>query len=554
VKRLVGVAVVGLLLLGARGEAVAVGNLNNHGGNTMQSARVHLIFWLPSGTSFDTTVMDGVGNYESLLERFVNDVSATSYLNVVTQYPGQCGTNQCVLSNGMGVVSLGGAFLDTRAYPHAGTQMDPLQDSDIQGEVSHAISVNGWTAGNDAEFFVLTGAGIEECNGSGSCTFNVFCAYHGNFSSSGTPVIYGYLSDASFNSGGCGEGISTGANGQVASDREVALMSHEFFESLTDPGTSSSAWWNSSDGNEIGDNCNQQPASVTLNGNPYNVQLEWSNDTSSCVSAFGPSVRLDITTGGDDLRGDSSASASLERADFSSIEGVTLKKQSDSGWSNDSGHIVVAGYSGGRTEMANLAMTLGEHDGFIETDDNWNINAVVARLLDPTGAPICEQDLSGDPLTRLTGSVPTATFATPSCAPATTTTMFDHITFNIVTGGDDLRSDSEAQATIAVAGQAPQTVELKSQSDASWDNNSTHIVTFALSSPQPLSAFVNVTISLIEHDGFIETDDNWNIQTVNVTLSSSMGGETCLFSGAGNPYVRLTGSAGSVTLTATTGC
>jgi hypothetical protein len=552
VKRLVSVAVAGLLLLGASGRAAAVGNLNNHGGPTMQTARVHLIFWLPAGTQFDSTVMDGIGNYQTLLERFVNDVSATGYLDIVTQYPGACDPNQCVLSNGPGVVSLGGSFLDTRAYPHAGTQMDPLQDSDIQNEITHAIAVNGWTAGVDAEFFVLTGAGIEECSGSG-CTFNTFCAYHGSFDS-GTKVIYGYLSDASFNSAGCGEGVSTSVNGQLSSDREVALMSHEFIESITDPLSSASAWWNSSDGSEIGDNCNQQPGFVSLGGNSYVAQLEWSNDTSSCVSTFGPSVRLDIATGGDDLRGDSTATASLERTDMSSIEGVTLKTQSDSSFGNNTGHIVVAGYSGGATELANLALTLTSHNGFIETDDNWNVDGVALRLLQPTGALICEQDLSGSPLTRLTGSAPTATFATPHCGPPPPPT-FDQITFGVVTGGDDLRGDSDATATITVMGLPPQTVTLKAQGDPSWDNNSTHTRMFTLSSAQPLSAFVNVTITLTSHNGFIETDDNWNIQTINVTLTSSGGGgSACLLSGAGNPFVRLTGSSPSITVTAGSGC
>jgi hypothetical protein len=539
---------------GLRGAA-AVGNLNNHGGPTMQTARVFLIFWLPSGTSFDTTVMGGVGNFESLPAAFVNDLSATSYLNIITQYPGQCGTNQCVLANRTGAVSLGGSFVDTRAYPHAGTRADPLQDSDIQGEVTHAVSVNGWTAGTDAEFFVFTGAGIEECQGSNNCTFNKFCAYHGSFSSSGTTVLYGYLSDASFNSAGCSEGLATGVNGQLASDREVALMSHEFFETITDPVSGSSAWWDSADGNEIGDNCNQQPATVALNGHSYDVQQEWSNDTASCVSSFGPSVQLAITTGDDDLRGDSSATASLERADFSSIETVTVKAQGAASFDNNTGHIVVAGYSGGATELADLALTLTSHNGFIETDDNWNVNGLVVRLLTATGGAICEQDLSGNPLTRLTGSVPTATFATPSCSPAPPMATFDTIFFNVVTGGDDLRGDSSATATVNIAGQAPQVLTLKSQSDASWDNNSTHTRMFTLASAQQLSAFVNVTVTLTSHNGFIETDDNWNIQTINVTLSSSGGGGTaCLFSGAGNPFVRLTGSGPSVTLNAGSGC
>jgi hypothetical protein len=538
-----------LIALSTLPRALAA-NLDNHGGPTMQAARVHFIFWLPPGTTFDPTAADGTGNYQTLEERFVNDLSASAYLNVMTQYPGQCGTNQCVLDNRAGVVSLGGSFLDTRAYPHAGTVADPLQDADIQAEVTHAIAARGWTAGPDAIFFVLTGAGIEECSGS-SCTFNAFCAYHGAFNAGN--IIYSYLSDASFNSAGCGEGIATGVNGQLSSDREIALMSHEFFEAIDDPRSDLSAWWSSTDGNEGGDNCNQLPATVVLNGNSYNTQQQWSNDTSSCVSSFGPSVQFNISTGGDDLRGDSTATASLARLDASSIQTVALKAQSEPSWNGGTGHIVVAGYDGGNTELANLGVTLASHSNLIETDDNWNINGLTVKLLSSTGDAICEQDLAGNPLTRLTGSDPTATFSTPNCSPAPAAATFDHVTFNIVTGGDDLRGDSEGTAQIAFVGSPAQTFTLKAQSDPSWDNGSTHIRTFALSSPQPLSAIFNITITKIEHNGFTETDDNWNIQTVNITLSGP-GGQSCLFSAAGDPFVRLTGTGNFVVLTPASGC
>jgi hypothetical protein len=553
-KRLgLGSVIAGLLVLAGAREAAAIGNLVNHGGPTMQSARVHFIFWLPPGTSFDPTVMGGVGNFESLPARFVNDLSGTAYFNTNTEYPGQCGASQCVVTNGPGVVSLGGSFVETRAYPHAGTRADPLQDSDIQNEITRAIAANGWTAGMDAEFFVLTAAGIEECSG-GPCTFDTYCAYHASFDSGGRKVIYGYLSDASFNVGGCSEGLATGTNGQLSSDREVALLTHEFFESITDPISGSSAWWNPSDGNEGGDNCNQIPSTVPLlNGNSYDVQRQWSNDTSSCIASFGPTVQLNIATGGDDLRGSSTATASLERTDLTSIRSVTLKGTRDPGFGGGSTHIVVAGYGGGATELANLGVTLTSHNGFIETDDNWNIDRLSLRLLAPSGALICQQDLAGDPLARLTGSVPTATFGTPSCSPPPPMATFDHMTFNIATGGDDLRGDSDVTARIAISGQPPQTVAIKAQSDPGFAGGSTKLLTFALASAQPLSAFGNVTLTLTSHNGFIETDDNWNIQTINVTLSGSSG-SACLFSGVGNPFSRLTGSGPSVTLTAGSGC
>ena len=50
-----------------------------------------------------------------------------------------------------------------------------------------------------------------------------------------------------------------------------------------------------------------------------------------------------------------------------------------------------------------------------------------------------------------------------------------------------------------------------------------------------------------------ETDDNWNIQNVSITVNGSSG-SACLYNHGGNPLARLTGSAPSVTLKPGTGC
>jgi hypothetical protein len=123
---------------------------------------------------------------------------------------------------------------------------------------------------------------------------------------------------------------------------------------------------------------------------------------------------------------------------------------------------------------------------------------------------------------------------------------FNQVTFNIVTGGDDLRGDSSATATVALPGGA-QTFTLKAQNDSGWGNNSDHVKSFNLPTAQPLSAFGDIDIRLTSHNGFLETDDNWNIQAVTVTLNSPQG-STTLLAKSGNPLARLTGSSPSVTL------
>lgn len=287
-------------------EALAANNLVYNGGPTMQNQiKIYLVYWLPPGVVLDTAAADGVGIVETLTQRFFEDVSDTQYLNIATQYPSTCGAKKCALANGLRAVVRGGAWVDTRTYPHAGTVADPLQDSDIQGEVSHAIAQNNWAIDSNTEVFVVTGvekstgAGIEECTSSTQCTGNIpvvgYCAYHSSFASGGNTILYGFLSDASFNTAGCGEGISSGPNGQLAADREVALMTHEFMETVTDPLVNANVAWLDSSGNEIGDKCNQVPATVRLGSRSYVVQQLWSNASSSCVSGYAPSVTPNVS-------------------------------------------------------------------------------------------------------------------------------------------------------------------------------------------------------------------------------------------------------------------
>ncbi len=93
-----------------------------------------------------------------------------------------------------------------------------------------------------------------------------------------------------------------------------------------------------------------------------------------------------------------------------------------------------------------------------------------------------------------------------------------------------------------------QTFTLKAQTDPGWANNSDHVKTFTIAgAAQPLSAFGAVTITLTSHNSFGETDDNWNIQSVNITVNGSSE-SAVVVNQSGDPLARLTGSAPSVTL------
>ncbi len=419
------VSVVAIALVLTAPQNSVAQNLVNFDGRVMQNeVRVFFIYWTPPGVVLDTTIANGTGNFTTVLGRFPSDVSGSGYLNILTQYPGICSGAPCVLRNGAASVTLGGSFVDVTAYPGGrGTRANPLSDADIQNAVTRATTTNGWTADLNAIFFVITGvfttgAPVEECAGS-ACTFNVFCGYHDHFNSGGVDIRYSYLSDASFN-GGCSEGLSgSSANGQLSTDREVVLMSHELFEAVTDPEVNT---WLDSAGNELGDKCNanttaSNAVAVTLNGSPYNVQTQFSNATASCVSTFGPSIKLTIGTGADDLRGNSSVAAALQGPASAAFGTFTLKAQPDAGWNNNTSHIGVGPFGAPSSALGRVALTLTSNNSLFQNNDNWIIQSVLIEVLNTTGVTQCSQSLGGNPLVQLGPNLPTASFDTPNCLP-----------------------------------------------------------------------------------------------------------------------------------------
>jgi hypothetical protein len=428
------------VLLCSAARCASQSNIPFNGGPIMQTNKVFLIFWLPAGSSYDTSVTGGVGNYETLLGSFIENVSGTTYYSVSGQYSGTCSSNPCFIQNSPGAVTLGGSFVDTRAYAHAdgtkaaGTDTDPLLDADIQHEVQTIMTQNHLADDITAEYFVYTASGIQECSGdpaSGAeCTFvnplniagQAFCAYHTAFTdSSGHNAVYAYMSDAAGAGGGCDEGLAVAPNVQIASDREVALTSHELTESVTDPLID--AW--ESNGNEIGDNCNQDPgtlqadgSNVALNGSKFAVQTTWSNFTSSCVLGL-PSLQLAIGTGSDDLRSDSSATAAPENAAFTSLQTFTLKTQTQPGWNNNTTNQQMWGFStAAAPQLGAVAITLAWHDSLFESPDGWNIQTIDGKVFDPANNLICQFSVSGNPFVRLGNGNAIVVVDSPGCLPS----------------------------------------------------------------------------------------------------------------------------------------
>lgn len=215
----------------------------------------YVIFWEPAGSTVS-------GTYHTLVQRYFNDIGGTPFYGLMGQYSG--------IAN---ISNLGGSWTDTRTFPAA-----PLQDSDIQAEVTHAMAANGWSAGIGHEFFVFTPKNINSCM-AGSCSFTTFCAYHNHFASGGADVLYADMPYAGTNLSACG--VASSPNNDADADAEISIISHEHFETVTDPDLNA---WSDLLGNEIGDKCRNSygptiagGGDVALHGHNYLVQEEYSN-------------------------------------------------------------------------------------------------------------------------------------------------------------------------------------------------------------------------------------------------------------------------------------
>ncbi len=261
-------------------------------GPIMKNPVIYNVFWLPTGHHYESDALASSDTrYENLINRWAADIGGSNYYNLVTQYPGSNGTPA-------NAVTFGGSWVDTAAYPVAGTQAAPLLDSNIQAEATNAATTNGWVQDGNHIYLVYTGFNVFECqSAAGDCNYfpaghtNAFCAYH--FFFGGSPTIYAFMGsdDQSGEPGGCSNGQAP--NGDAAADSEISSATHEFIESVTDPKIDN--WLSSvaTGQQEIGDLCNRVDgpnnvlapgADVYLNGDPYDVQMQWSNAVHACAT------------------------------------------------------------------------------------------------------------------------------------------------------------------------------------------------------------------------------------------------------------------------------
>lgn len=513
-----------------------------------------LIFWLPPGLHYDTNTNSSAGDtkYENTLSSFFTDLSGSTYFSLLTQYPGSCGVPQ--QQNCFGGISAR-AIVDPMPYGHTGDLSDALTDQNIRDEITRLINdPNNQLSGFDplsTEFFVFTAAHVQICNPSIGCSFHLngfdiggWCAYHafsGDFA-------YAVMPQDDSLGIGCHSGVNHSPHGRIA-DREIVAVSHELFESVSDP--QGNAWING-DSQEIGDNCNQNTSAtapdgsnVTLNGKPYVVQEMWSNNDDACVlgtsfTVSGATVETEALTGNDDLQGGSSAAAILTLQD-GTTQNVFLKSAGQPSWDNGSTHVRVSSFS----LSPSSSLTKDVISLFSTSGDKWQVQSLDLKVRNPNGSFLCEQIGSGSPLATITAQQ-SLTLSTPNCIPVVAPPNFDSVNINIQTGNDDAGSDS--QITAQLSGQShgiclkpstssnlahdpvcttngPNAVDQNGM--RSWSNWSQNNQTFMLDTVQnSTSGFGTIDIIFTEGDPscgdpFHEGCDNWDLQGITVSVFDS---------------------------------
>ncbi len=251
------------------------GNLVWNGGPVQHNPTQYLIFWGPSWAT-STNALNATGQ---LVKKYLTDVGATAFERVLTQY--HDGAGPITSAN-----TLAAAVMDTTAPPTDSTcGANTIQDSAILQEIVHAGQTQNWPAPSaDATYFVYTPPQYAINDGTGFCSRQDFCAYHGwsNTTPGFAYAVVPYVDDA-----GCQ--VPRSPNHDIVGDSLVSITSHEQMESASDPQVGKG--WIDRATFEIGDKCAPDYSkgyTLLHNGARFELQTEYSNASRSCVNAYSP--------------------------------------------------------------------------------------------------------------------------------------------------------------------------------------------------------------------------------------------------------------------------
>lgn len=204
-------------------------------------------------------------------QEFVDNLNASPMIHIVDQYVGSSAKNR---------YGFGG-----NALAHQTLYTNLISQNNLLAIVHSAALRFGSGYGNVYHVFLPQGAdtcfdGTNICYSPDNPPNWVFCAYHGSvdFGDRAGHVLFTILPYQ--NVPGCQ--ITGGPNGPLV-DSTDSTLSHEYFETLTDPDPNS-AWFNPVYRGEIADLCQAFGDVDTLGGHRYAIQEEYSNKLHACTN------------------------------------------------------------------------------------------------------------------------------------------------------------------------------------------------------------------------------------------------------------------------------
>lgn len=251
---------------GNGGVAFYPGDLTYQGGPVVESAVSHNIYVNCDASCF--------GNPGVFLTR----LGTSQFLHLADQFVGTGGGHRYTMGQG-GTIS------------YSVTPGTALGPDDILTLVHVAASYFGSGYGHIYHIYFAPGIdvcadpGLTVCYSPDNFATWYFCAFHSSvdFTDIGHAL---YTVEPFQNVDGCAVGQPS-PNGSLV-DSQASVLSHEFFELITDP--DGDAWWNLYDldlaGYEIGDECQNLTfvyPNVSISGHSYEVQPEYSNSAHGCT-------------------------------------------------------------------------------------------------------------------------------------------------------------------------------------------------------------------------------------------------------------------------------
>lgn len=264
-----------------RGPYFYPADLSSGGGPTLQSTEFHDIYMNAPGSVASTW-----GNPEG----FLKDLNRSSFIQITDQYVGTRGGDRYPVGS--------------HAKVHYGTPGVTLYESDIAAIVHAVASQTGAGLGNVYHVFLPPGTDtcfgtvqnpLPECYSPDNPTTFAFCGYHDAVQFNDIGITLFTVEPWQGPGSGC-EIASSAPNG-VLIDSTDNTLSHETFETITDP-LPQSGYTNLTGGlltgYEMGDECvlfnfTNSPGAYTpptfrINGKLYAVQTEYSNKYHACVT------------------------------------------------------------------------------------------------------------------------------------------------------------------------------------------------------------------------------------------------------------------------------